>query len=160
LEWIKYLAANLTFLNFLHPTLPHVFSSQAIDAINGALWTLKIEVMFYATVPLIVYLFKRCGRMPVLITLYVLSFVYSWTTTQYAQSTGSSFWLLLSHQFPAQLDYFLSGALLYYYKPLFKRWLPLCFLGSMIFFVLQLHYLVYFFQASSLGCFCHRFGSV
>lgn len=47
MEVFKYVAANLVFLNFTHPNLPGLFESNSLQAINGALWTLKIEVMFY-----------------------------------------------------------------------------------------------------------------
>ncbi len=57
----KYLGANLLFLNFLAPGLPGVFTSHLNYAEDGALWTLKIEVVFYLCVPIIYYLCHRFG---------------------------------------------------------------------------------------------------
>lgn len=75
--FIKHLIANLGFMNFLSHDLPAVFEGNQLTAVNGALWTLKIEVMFYAAVPLIVYLCRRWKRLPCLITLYFLSVLYT-----------------------------------------------------------------------------------
>ena len=60
--WWRYVAANLAFLNFLAPELPGLFRDNPIHAVNGALWTLKIEVMFYVALPIIAFICVRLGR--------------------------------------------------------------------------------------------------
>lgn len=121
LTWLKYVVANLTFLNFVQLTLPGVFEGNRFQAVDGALWTLKIEVMFYASVPIIVYLFRRCGRLPVLVTLYLLSVAYVWIMTMLTERTGSGLYEELIHQLPGELTYFMAGAFFYYYLGLFER---------------------------------------
>lgn len=121
LPWIKYAASNLAFLNFLHPTLPGVFESHKIAAVDGALWTLKIEVMFYLTVPLFVFLFRRFSHLPMLVFIYCSSVVYGELLTAVGERTGSGIYMELSRQLPGQLSYFTAGAFFYYFLPLFER---------------------------------------
>lgn len=121
LEWIKYVAANLTFLNFLQPALPGVFDSNKLAAVNGALWTLKIEAMFYLTVPLFVFLFRKFSRLPMLVLVYCLSVAYAGFLTTIAVRTGSGIYVELARQLPGQISYFMAGAFLYYYLHLFER---------------------------------------
>ena len=110
----RYLAANLVFLNFLAPTLPGVFQGQPYTEVNGPLWTLKIEVMFYLFVPVLAWLCARLGRWRVIVALYVLAVLYSILTgLQYAK-TDNALWLQLQRQLPGQLGYFLVGAALYW----------------------------------------------
>jgi peptidoglycan/LPS O-acetylase OafA/YrhL len=123
-DWLRYVIANLAFLNFIQPTLPGVFEGNRLPAVNGVLWTLKIEVMFYAAVPLIVYLFRRFGQFPVLVTLYLVSVAYASFMTILAERTGSEVYFELARQLPGQLAYFMAGAFFYYYFPLFERHLP------------------------------------
>lgn len=61
LEIIKYFIVNIFFLNFLAPSVGTTLSGLEVDAINGSLWTLKNEVVFYALVPLIFMLYKKLG---------------------------------------------------------------------------------------------------
>lgn len=119
--WIKYVLANLAFLNFLQPTLPGVFEANKVPAVNGALWTLKIEAMFYLAVPLFVFLFRRFARLPVLVVAYLCSVAYAGVLAMVAQRTGSEMYAELGRQLPGQLSYFMAGAFFYYFLPLFER---------------------------------------
>jgi peptidoglycan/LPS O-acetylase OafA/YrhL len=107
-----FLAANLTFANFLHPGIPGVFErNPGNNAMNGALWTIKVEVMFYVAVPLIVWLCRRLRRDAVLWTLFALSVAFR----IFVHSEK------LAIQLPGQLSFFIIGALIYYHLAWFKR---------------------------------------
>ena len=60
-EVIKYFIANIIFLNFLAPSVGSTLSSLEVNAINGSLWTLKNEVVFYLIVPLLFMFYKKWG---------------------------------------------------------------------------------------------------
>jgi len=109
----KFLLANLTFANFIHPGIPGVFEGNPDNsAMNGALWTIKIELMFYAAVPFIVWACRRLHRDAVLWTLFALSIVYRMIMVKHET---------LAIQLPGQLSFFLIGTLIYYHLPWFKR---------------------------------------
>jgi len=106
----RYLAANLAFANFLEPSLPGVFASPAniVPEVNGALWTLKIEVMFYLILPLLAWFLRVAGRA----RWFVIVFIYA----------GAEVWRLglesidqaeLSRQLPGQMSFFITGMALY-----------------------------------------------
>ena len=118
---LKYLAANLVFLNFLAPNLPGVFSGNLFQTVNGALWTLKIEVAFYLLVPLIAILFHRFGFVRVLAVLYVMSVIYLLAFEFMAQRTGRPVFDMLARQLPGQLTYFLIGGAFHYRETLLSR---------------------------------------
>jgi peptidoglycan/LPS O-acetylase OafA/YrhL len=118
---LRYLAANLAFANFVAPTLPGVFASNPQHAVNGALWTLKIEVMFYLCLPLIVVAARHFGARPVVAALYALSVAYSVALLAAEQRTGNPLYGVLARQLPGQVTYFLCGGLLYKLSPDLKR---------------------------------------
>ena len=123
----KFLLANLSFLTFLHPGIPGVFDvNPGNTAMNGALWTIKIEVMFYFAVPVIVWLCRKFQREAVLVTLFVLSLVYHW----YFRSSET-----MQVQLPGQLSFFMGGALIYYHLGFFRKkgWWLLA--GAVVLFV-------------------------
>jgi len=115
-QWVRYVLANAVFLNFLAPNLPGLFAANPWTEVNGALWTLKIEVMFYMAVPVIMLLCRRWGSIPVLAGLFVLSLCYSLALGALAEHSGRLFWAQLQRQMPGQLTYFLVGAALYLYR--------------------------------------------
>lgn len=117
LEWIKYVFFNLIYLNFMSPDLPGVFDGNLIQAINGALWILKIEVLFYLSVPLIVWLSLKFGRIKAFSALYFLSCLYIYVLNLLHVPHADE----LIRQFPGQLPYFLAGGLIYYYFEYFKQ---------------------------------------
>lgn len=137
LPLLKYIAANLPFLNFLQPELPGLFQHNLWQAVNGALWTLKIEVMFYLLVPLAVMAFTRLGRFPVLMVMYVGSVIYSAAMGELAALSGSSLYLELQRQLPGQLSFFVAGAAGYYYFDYLSRYAFPLVAAAMVAFMLQ-----------------------
>jgi len=112
LEIVKYFVTNIFFLNFLAPSVGTTLGSLEVDAINGSLWTLKNEVVFYVLVPLIFILYKKWGGY-FLVMLYSLSVVYMFAVDYLGIEK-------LLVQFPAQLRLFLVGILLYVLFDKFK----------------------------------------
>lgn len=111
----QYLTVNLVFLNFVHSDLPGVFADNTLHAVNGALWTLKIEALFYLSVPLLAWLFRCIGRWQGLALVYIASYIYVYVMGEFAQRSGGEFYLELQRQMPGQMMYFMAGAALFYY---------------------------------------------
>lgn len=137
LPLLKYLIANLAFLNFVHPDLPGLFQNNLLHAVNGALWTLKIEVMFYVAVPIVVMAFARFGKFPVFVFLYVASITYSLIMAMMAERTGLGFYWELQRQLPGQLCFFIVGALGYYYFQHLDRYAIPLVMVALICFLFQ-----------------------
>ncbi len=104
----KYLGWNSFFLNFMHPCLPGLFENNLMCAVNGALWTLKVEEGFYIVLPFIFYVIKK-SKKPLLIlgSLYVLSLLYWFVMDFYLNQP------LLAKQLPGYLAYFATGIFLF-----------------------------------------------
>lgn len=114
-----FLLANLSFATFLHSSIPGVFPNNPMTVLNGALWTIKIEVMFYVAVPIIVWLCRRLHRDAVLWALFALSVIY-----RVAMANHET----LAVQLPGQLSFFMIGALIHYHLRWFEtngRWITL-----------------------------------
>lgn len=104
----QYLGWNLVFLNFMHPCLPGVFGNNLMCAVNGSLWTLKVEEGFYIILPFLFYIIKKTQKpFFTLLILYFLSLLYWHFMTDYYNKP------VLAKQLPGYLAYFVVGIFLY-----------------------------------------------
>ncbi len=132
-EWFRYLLSNLIFLNFLQPHLSGIFSANPLSVINAPLWTIKIEVLFYLSVPLIFFLFRDKKKWLILVLLYGASVSYSLFLIHLYLNTGTDLYLRLEKQLPGQLAFFLSGGGLYIYFSFFRNHYLKLLLPSLLF---------------------------
>lgn len=102
----RYLGWNLAFLNFMEPALPGVFESNRFTEINGALWTLKIEVMFYLVLPLLAVFLRIAGRFRWVLFALIYVAAETWRMVL-EQGAGTS--VELSRQLPGQMSFFITG---------------------------------------------------
>lgn len=120
-QFYKYLFSNLTFMNFLEPGLPGVFEGDPFrsSAVDGALWTMKIEWCFYLTVPIIYWAINKVRHKLryvnlILITIIFLSILYRIGTDMMYRSTGNYLYIIIGRQFVGQLSFFYLGSLVYF----------------------------------------------
>jgi len=144
-ETWKYIFANLSFLNFLHPTLPGVFlDNPVMPAVNGALWTIKVEVMFYLLVPAIVFCCRRLGVWQTLATTFISSILFR------IIASHSNYPALIT-QLPGQLCFFAIGALAYFYYPQFMNRRLWMWVLALVSYVISLGTGWIFFRALGVG---------
>jgi peptidoglycan/LPS O-acetylase OafA/YrhL len=104
----QYVGWNIIFLNFVHPCLPGVFENNLLCAVNGSLWTLKVEEGFYVVLPIIFYLITKFKKpFIVLLSIYVLSVAYFYLFQFHFNKP------LFAKQLPGYLSYFVVGLFLF-----------------------------------------------
>lgn len=129
----KYLAANLSFLNWLHTDLPGVFTGPQFvtSAVNGSLWTMKGEWVCYLSVPLVFRLVKRYPSKGGLIigAITAVSIAARWWLLVLYERDGNTLHEILSRQFGTLLVFFYIGAFVNFYFESFMRhkWWVLAF---------------------------------
>lgn len=101
-----------------------MFESDVFDcSVNPALWTLKVEVMFYCCVPVIVWLLRKMRRRWILLAIiYALSVLYRNGLHWYADHTQQHLFVVLARQLPGFMSYFATGMALFLYKDKFLQW--------------------------------------
>ena len=120
-QFWQYLGANLTFANFLQPALPGVFEGQVYEAVNGSLWTMKVEILLYISIPFAAWLMMRSSRAWALVLIYVLSYIYKvWMGHLHAES-GELIYRIMQRQVGGQLLFFYSGVAILMYFDYFQR---------------------------------------
>ena len=122
-----YLICNLLTFNFLSPDLPGVFDTNPLQAMNGSLWTIKVEFMLYIIIPIIYWLLKRYNKLVCLLLIYILSFIYSTTCNYLDDMTHNPIYEFMKRQFPGQMMYFFSGIIILAYFPVFRKYMRYLF---------------------------------
>ena len=108
---------------FSHLTFTSYFIDKSAGfGINGAYWTLGIEMSWYIFAPLFFIFFKKTR---ILIFIMLMSFMYTWGISQGFFDTffdlnveKANYRLLLTYYttlLPGQITYFISGILIYKY---------------------------------------------
>ena len=119
---LQYLLFNLLFMSFKQNTLPGLFGNNEVNYVNAPLWTLKIEVMFYATVPLIAFFAQKVVRFEILAgVIYVLSVLFKMVLHHLAVTSHLPIYESWGNQLPGQLSFFMAGGLLEYCSVGFRR---------------------------------------
>ncbi|HEY1901109.1 MAG TPA: acyltransferase [Terracidiphilus sp.] len=120
----SYLSLNLLFLK-PSGALPGVFTSNYMRAVNGVLWTLRVEVLFYLSVPVIALLSRRLGTKAVLGVLFCLSilwkYVFQWLSVTHS---SNHIYADLQQELPGQLIYFIAGIILLLYFDQLRHHFP------------------------------------
>jgi len=126
----SYLGANLVFLNFLSPALPGFFEGNRFPEVNGALWTLKIEVIFYIALPAIILVLKRFGAFwwVLILALYAAGEAWAYYVPELAPG---GYGPELGRQLPGQMAFFAMGIALWKASPgIQRRWAALALCGT------------------------------
>ena len=107
-----YLAANISFLNFLHPSLPGVFEGD-FSAVNASLWTMKIEWQLYISAPIAVWICRRYNIILIkgILAVIVVSILYRLGFAYLYDLKGQEVYEILGRQLFGQLIFFYSGIL-------------------------------------------------
>lgn len=131
--FFRYLFFNLFFLNFIEPNLPGSIPFSSVGALNGSLWTIKVELMLYFVVPFLFLLHKKIGPLATLVFCFVFGaawFLY------FLHLFDHPFGPAIARQFPGQLPFFVFGSMLYFIK--FSQ------VKTALFFVTSFFYIFYF----------------
>ena len=115
-EIFKYFSWNFILLNFMHPCVGDVFETNVLCAVNGSLWTLKLEVAYYIFVGVTVFLFKKHSFNLVLL-FTIMSFIIE-TVLFFLPPSLSAYTDLLYNQIPSKFYYFGLGVIVYKYNEL------------------------------------------
>jgi len=119
--WVKYVLSNLLFINFIQPTLPGVFELNRFPWINASLWTIKVELFLYLTVPVLDFLCQKITKPATLTFCYTTTAALSLALRHLGTVQNSWVYAEVSREITEPLTYFIAGAFFYSYKSLFDK---------------------------------------
>lgn len=145
----QYILANITTLNFLHPDLPGVFSDLKISAVNGSLWTIKIEWQLAVLLPIIFYFIKKYNLnfRKTIILIIILSLLYRIYLLYLYSITDKEIYSILGRQIIGQLVFFYLGVIFFtYYKKILQNLYKIILISTSIFIFFKLNYSTFYQQ--------------
>ncbi len=121
-QFWKYLISNLGFLNFIEPSLPGVFTDNPMSAVNGALWTMKVELALCLTYPAAVWVAHKLKINPVGLFIFIcaFSFIARLMVMDYYGDNDIWAFKFVGQQLLGPYVYFFSGVLCF------------CFMGQIL----------------------------
>ncbi|MDP7014715.1 MAG: acyltransferase [Pirellulaceae bacterium] len=140
LDWVRFLFANLFFVNFFQESLPGAFDNGVTGIVNYPLWTVKIELLFYLSVPALAISLGRFRSVFWIINLYLLSLLYRFGVEHYAIASDAGWLRVFAKQLPAQFSFFIAGYALYRFFPAFMKWKDFAFGAAVFSLILQSYY--------------------
>lgn len=152
-QTIKYIIYNTLTLNFLQPSLPEVFSSHNLTAMNGSLWTTKVEILLYLSVPLVFTLCLRWNKGIVILIVCTLSFIYSETCLYLSEVTNNKIYEILYRQGFGQIRFFYAGTLFLFYFDYFLKKARFFIPAALLIYLLPDTYFTRFLEPFALTSF-------
>lgn len=131
-QFWRYLAANLSFQNYIEPCLPNVFENNLICAVNGSLWTIKVEEGFYLSVPIFYWLIKAKK-----INFWMLSIATYVFAISYHNYFNSIDLYVIAKQLPGAMAFFIAGIVLFKKFEFFYKRKDVFIIPSLIAFFLE-----------------------
>lgn len=131
-ETIRYIASNLLFLNFIQPSLPGVFTSNPLQAMNGSLWTIKAEITLYILLPFVIQpLNKNPIRTMAIIFLVAIAWFFYFTNVYTGPKAET-----IAKQFIYLSSFFFFGSLFSINDIVFSkiRWISLISISLYFYF--------------------------
>ena len=90
-----------------------MFDTNVLCAVNGSLWTLKLEVAYYMFIGIIMFCFKKWAY-SLVVTFTILSFILE-SSLLLAPKSYSSLVSIVENQIPFKFYYFGLGVIFYNY---------------------------------------------
>ncbi len=131
-EFFMWVIAQVTFFQFYNLSTIHDFGTGVI---NGSLWTVSVELIFYMVVPLLFYLYKKSRYLIILI--FILSFAL-WVYDTYSNH-DSFINKLLNISIIPHLFVFIIGMGFYKYFAYLKQYIENKFIWWIILYMLLLY---------------------
>ena len=136
---LKYLMANLSFMNFIEPCLPGLFTDNLYGPfVNGSLWSMKLEIIFYIFVPFMIWLMRKYNKMYVILTIFAFNTIFHAVLNYLDNNNGSSIYHTINNSSPTTMIYFFSGTTLLLYFNWFCKHIKWTFSCCLIYVIVTL----------------------